>query len=82
MEKLTDELRTRSDDGFRPGLYVLYTVDQDELPDGVWVVFPPKTPVKLAHGLIEAGHSTMQKFADAGLEDELRNLQATRHKNA
>ena len=72
IAELTEELRTKHDLGFRPGIYVLPAADKDELPDGFWIVFPPEMPVELASGFVEAGHETMRKFIESGIIDRLR----------
>jgi hypothetical protein len=78
MDELTEELKSKFDVGFRPGVYILHTADRDGLPDGIWVLFPPKTPPELADGLLEAGHATLQNFMKAGLREKLENLRKTR----
>jgi hypothetical protein len=75
---LTEELKTKFDVGFRPGVYIPYTVDGTGLPDGIWVVFPPGTSAEFAHALIEAGYGTMQNFMDAGLQEKLESIRETR----
>jgi hypothetical protein len=78
MDELTKELKSKFDVGFRAGVYILHTVDGDGLPDGIWVLFPPKTPPELADGLLEAGHATLQSFMSAGLKEKLESLRETR----
>jgi hypothetical protein len=78
IEGLTEELKTKFDLGFQPGIYVVNTADKDGLPDGIWVLFPPNTPVELALGLVEAGHSTLENFMSAGLQEKLESLRKTR----
>jgi hypothetical protein len=74
IAELTEELRTKYDLGFRPGIYVLPAADKDELPDGFWIVFPPTMPAELAYGFMEAGHETMRKFIESGTIERLRTL--------
>jgi hypothetical protein len=78
IDELTEELKTKFDAAFRSGVYVLHPVDGDGLPDGIWVLFQPKTSPELADGLLEAGHATMQNFIDAGLREKLESLRKTR----
>jgi hypothetical protein len=82
IDELTEELRAKFDVGFSPGVYILHTVDGDSLPDGIWVLFPPKTPPELADGLLEAGHATLQNFMKAGLREKLETLRETRQNRA
>jgi hypothetical protein len=74
IDELTEELKTKFDLGFRPGVHVLYTVDGDELLDGLWVVFPPTMPAELAYSFMEAGHETMREFIESGIIDRLKIL--------
>ena len=69
MVELTEELKTKFDVGFRPGVYIVYTADGEELPDGLWVLFSPKTEAQFAFGLIEAGYGTMRKFIQSGIRE-------------
>jgi hypothetical protein len=78
IDELTEELKTKFDVGFRAGVYTLYTADKDGFPDGVWVLFPPKTPPDLADGLLEAGHSTLQNFVKAGLREKLESIRKSK----
>jgi hypothetical protein len=71
-------LRARFDIGFQPGVYLIHTADGEGLPDGIWVLFPPKTPPELADGLLEAGHATLQNFIKDGLREKLASLRETR----
>jgi hypothetical protein len=73
IAELTEELKTRFDVGFRSGVYILYTVDAAELPDGLWVLFPTM-PAELAYGFMEAGYKTMRKFIDSGIIERLKIL--------
>jgi hypothetical protein len=82
MDGLTEELNSKFDVGFRPGVYILHTADGDGLPDGIWVLFPPKTPPELADGFLEAGHATLQQFMKAGLREKLESLRETRQNRA
>jgi hypothetical protein len=78
MDELTDELKDKFDFGFQPGVYIVHTTDGDELPDGIWVLFPKKTPVEMAYSLVEAGHNTLQNFMKDGLQEKLQSLRETR----
>jgi hypothetical protein len=82
IDKLTEELKSKFDVGFRPGVYILHTADGDGLPDGIWVLFPPKTLPELADGLLEAGHASLQNFMKAGLREKLDGLRKTRQDNS
>jgi hypothetical protein len=72
--ELTEELKTKFDLGFCPGVYILYTADGDGRTDGFWVLFSPTTPVELAYGFMEAGHETMRKFINSGIIERLKIL--------
>jgi hypothetical protein len=74
IDELTEELRTKYDPGFRPGVFVLPAVDRDELPDGFWIVFPPTMPAEMAFDYMEAGYETMRKFIDSGIIERLKIL--------
>jgi hypothetical protein len=76
--ELTEELQTKYDPGFRPGVYVLPAADSDGLPDGFWIVFPPTMPVELAYSFMEAGRDTMWKFIDSGIIDRIKTLHKDR----
>jgi hypothetical protein len=78
IDELTEELKTKFDPGFRPGVYIPYTADGEGFPDGLWVVFPQNTSVEMAYSLIEAGHATMQNFMNAGLHEKLESIRETR----
>jgi hypothetical protein len=78
IDELTEELKSKFDVGFRPGVYILHTADGDGLPDGIWVLFPNKTPVEMACSLVEAGHATLQNFMNAGLREKVESLRETR----
>ncbi len=78
MTELTEELKSKFDIGFRPGVYFVYTADKDGLPDGIWVLFQPKTPVELAYNLVEASYQTMSSFIDSGIIERLESLRKTR----
>jgi hypothetical protein len=67
IDELTEELKAKYDVGFRPGVYIVYTADGEELPDGLWVLFPQNTDAEFAFGLIEAGYGTMKKFIQSGI---------------
>ncbi len=62
MDELTEELKTKFDPGFRPGVYILHAVDGAELPDGLWIVFPSEMPAELAFDFVEASYETMKKI--------------------
>jgi hypothetical protein len=78
IDGLTEELKTKFDFGFQPGVYIVHTADGDGLPDGIWVLFPKKTPAEMAYSLVESGHTTMQNFINAGLQEKIENLRQTR----
>ena len=82
IDELTQELKAKFDVGFRAGVYVLYTVDGAELPDGLWVVFPPTMPAELAYSFMEAGHDTMRKFIESGIIERLKILHQDKQKHA
>jgi hypothetical protein len=82
MGELTEELKTKFDLGFRPGICVLHAADGDGLPDGFWIVFPPTMPAELAYSFMEAGHETMRKFIDSGIIERLKILHQDRQKHA
>lgn len=82
MDELTEELRTKFDPGFRPGVYVLYTTDGDELPDGLWIVFPPTMPAEMAYSFMEAGYNTMRTFIESGIIERLKILRKDRQNRA
>jgi hypothetical protein len=60
IDRLTEELKTKFDLGIQPGVYIVHTVDENGIPDGIWVLFPPKTRAEMACSLVEAGHSTLR----------------------
>jgi hypothetical protein len=74
INEMTEELRTKYDPGFRPGVYVLPAADRDGLPDGFWIVFPPTMPAELAYSFMEAGCDTMRKFIESGILERLKIL--------
>jgi hypothetical protein len=74
MGQLTEELKTKFDLGFRPGVYFVYTVDKDELPDGVWVLFQPQTRLELAYSFVETSYEIMRKAIDSGIIERLEIL--------
>jgi hypothetical protein len=56
------------------GVYILHTVDGAELPDGLWIVFPPEMPAELAYNFVGVGYETMKKFIDSGIIERLKIL--------
>jgi hypothetical protein len=82
IDGLTEELKTKFDFGFQPGIYIVHTTDENCLPDGIWVLFSPNTPAELALGLVEAGHCTLENFMTAGLKDKLESLHESRRNRA
>jgi hypothetical protein len=74
IDEMTEELRTKYDPGFRPGVYVLPAADRDGLPDGFWIVFPPTMPAELAYSFMEGGRDMMRKFIESGTLKRLEIL--------
>jgi hypothetical protein len=74
IAELNEELKAKFDVGFRQGVYITYTVDEAELPDGLWVVFPKTMPAELAYGFMEAGHYVMRTFINSGVIERLKIL--------
>jgi hypothetical protein len=77
IDELSEELKTKFDPGFRPGVHIPYTDDREGLPDGLWVGFPQNTSVEMAYSLIEADHATLQNFMKDGLREKLESLRKT-----
>jgi hypothetical protein len=80
INEMTEELRTKYDPGFRPGVYVQPVADRDGLPDGFWIVFPPIMTAELAYSFMEAGHETMRKFIESGIIERLKVIRKDRQK--
>ena len=74
LAQLTEELNAKFGPGFRQGVYVVFTAGDDGLPDGLWVVYPPKTDPELACGLLEAGHMAMKNLMDQQLLEKLHSM--------
>jgi hypothetical protein len=79
LDELTQELQARFDPGFRPGVYILHTVDKAELPDdGLWLVFGPNMELQMGIFLVEAGYRVMKDFVGNGLFEEIEKIRKTR----